>query len=100
MISHQQQTTQSKLVDFTDMKRILALSLAFYISSFATAQQPEEIIVIGIVPAGSSVEAAKFAYPIQSANANDLEDAAVISIADFLRQNFSSISLNLSLSIL
>ena len=94
MISHQQLTTHSKLVDFTDMNRISALLLVLYISCFATAQQPEEIIVIGIVPAGSSVEAAKIAYPIQSANANDLEDAAVISIADFLRQNFSSISLN------
>ena len=71
---------------------LIAISLPFSISS--RAQQVEEIIVTGVVPAGSSIDATKLAYPIQTANAEDLDNASILSVADFLRQNFSSVTVN------
>ena len=64
------------------------------VSLASEAQRLEEITVIGVVPAGSSVDATKLAYPIQTANAEDIDNASILSVADFLRQNFSSISVN------
>ena len=80
--------------EFPSLMRHVVFSLFFVASSFSIAQRPEEIVVIGVVPAGSSVDSGEIAYPIQSANSNDIENATVVNIADFLRQNFSSISLN------
>ena len=72
-----------------------ALATIFLMNSFASdAQRLEEIMVIGVVPAGSSIDATKLAYPIQTANAEDLDSASILNIADFLRQNFSSVSVN------
>ena len=71
---------------------LITISLPFSISS--RAQQLEEIIVTGVVPAGSSIDATKLAYPIQTANAEDLDNASILSVADFLRQNFSSVTVN------
>lgn len=58
------------------------------------AQQPEEIVIVGVVPSGAGLDKDKIPFPIQNASANDLENANSLSIADFLRQSFSSISLN------
>ena len=76
------------------MKNNALLLLSLAVSAGAAAQQVEEIIVIGVVPAGSSIETNKLAYPVQTATAEDLENVAALSIADFLRQSFTSISLN------
>ena len=49
-----------------DVKKLsLAVSLVS-ISLASEAQRLEEITVIGVVPAGSSIDAAKLAYPIQN----------------------------------
>ena len=72
-----------------------ALATIFFMNSFASdAQRLEEITGNGVVPAGSSIDATKLAYPIQTANAEDLDSASILNIADFLRQNFSSVSVN------
>ncbi len=71
---------------------LITISLSFSISS--RAQQLKEIVVTGVVPAGSSIDATKLAYPIQTANAEDLDNASILSVADFLRQNFSSVTVN------
>jgi len=62
--------------------------------SSGIAQEPEEIVVVGVVPAGAGLDKNKIPFPIQISNANDLENANALSIADFLRQGFSSVSLN------
>lgn len=64
------------------------------VGSQSFAQVPEEVVVIGVVPAGAGLDKDKIPFPIQNANANDLRNANSLSIADFLRQSFSSISLN------
>lgn len=64
------------------------------IATGAFAQQTEEIVVIGVVPSGAGIDQRKIPFPVQSANASGIEDANALSIADFLRQGFSSINLN------
>jgi outer membrane receptor protein involved in Fe transport len=64
------------------------------LSSLSLAQSPEEIIVVGIVPAGASQELSKVPYPVQTANARDLQELELLSLADYLSQAFVSISLN------
>ncbi|PCJ23012.1 MAG: TonB-dependent receptor [SAR86 cluster bacterium] len=59
-----------------------------------STERLEEIVVIGVVPAGAGVEKDKIPFPVQTANAADLENANALTIADFLRQSFTSISLN------
>ena len=76
------------------MIRIIPIVLLVVIPISVNAQRLEEITVTGVVPAGSNIDAAKLAYPIQTANADDLDSASVLSVADFLRQNFSSVSVN------
>ena len=49
------------------MKNNALLLLSLAVSTGAAAQQVEEIIVIGVVPAGSSIETNKLAYPVQTA---------------------------------
>lgn len=78
-----------------------ALSLLFTLSiglqtvnSRSFAQEPEEIVVVGVVPSGAGLDKDKIPFPVQTANANDLKNANSLSIADFLRQSFTSISLN------
>ncbi len=63
-------------------------------SSAASAQGPEEVIVIGVIPAGAGLDQAKIPFPVQSRNATDLENANPLNISDFLRQSFTSVSLN------
>ena len=74
---------------------LFTLSLALQTASLQSfAQEPEELVVIGVVPAGAGLDKDKIPFPVQNANANDLENANSLTIADFLRQSFTSISLN------
>ena len=74
---------------------LLTLSIALQTAtSRPAAQEPVEVVVIGVVPAGAGIDKDKIPFPIQNANANDIEDANAVSIADFLKQSFTSISLN------
>ena len=58
------------------------------------AQDVEQIVIVGVVPSGASQELDKIPYPIQTSTAEDLRNIAALSLADFLAQSFSSISLN------
>ncbi|MDG2139890.1 MAG: TonB-dependent receptor [Gammaproteobacteria bacterium] len=75
-------------------KKSTFVPIFLFIAMSSKAQQLEEITVTGVVPAGSNVDITKLAYPIQMANAEDLDKALVLSVADFLRQNFTSVSVN------
>ncbi|MBE65048.1 MAG: TonB-dependent receptor [Gammaproteobacteria bacterium] len=75
-------------------KKIILMLFLYVFSICSHAQRLEEITVTGVVPAGSSIDTTKLAYPIQTANAADLDNASILSVADFLRQNFSSVSVN------
>ena len=75
-------------------KTILILMLVG-MNSISQAQiVPEEIIVIGVVPSGLGVDRDKIPFPVQSGNAEDLERTGADSVADFINQNFLSVTLN------
>ena len=76
------------------MKISLVAALTVAMTTQALAQDVGEIVVVGVVPAGASQDLDKVPYPIQASNAADLENMQAVSIADFLKQSFSSISLN------
>ena len=76
------------------MKSRLALLVAAIAANQALAQDPEEIVVTGVVPAGSTLDRDKIPFPVQTGTANDMENIGALSLADFLRQSFSSVSLN------
>lgn len=76
------------------MHRILPLLLLAVAIAPVAAQPPEQIIVVGVVPGGAGLDRSKIPFPIQTANATALENSNSVSLADFLRQNFTSISLN------
>jgi len=74
---------------------LIALSTALQISSSkASAQEPEEVIVTTVAPAGATLNRDKIPFPIQHRNATDLKNANPLNIADFLKQSFTSVSLN------
>jgi len=58
------------------------------------AQNPQEILVIGVVPAGATLEQSKVPYPVQTGSAEALENMNSLSVADFLQQSLTSVSLN------
>ena len=65
------------------------------INSISQAQiTPEEIIVIGVVPSGLGMARDKIPFPVQSGNAKDLQRTGADSVADFMNQNFLSVTLN------
>ena len=76
------------------MRSTLSCLITAVIATSVLAQDPEEIVVVGIVPAGGGLDRDKIPFPVQVANAGDLETVNALSIADFLRQSFSSVSLN------
>ena len=76
------------------MRSTLSCLITAVIATSVLAQDLEEIVVVGIVPAGASLDRDKIPFPVQVANARDLETVNALSIADFLRQSFSSVSLN------
>lgn len=75
-------------------KRALCLVATCTILQPSFAQDPEEIVVVGVVPAGSSLDKDKIPYPIQTGSAADLENLQGLSLADFLKQSFGSVSWN------
>lgn len=76
------------------MRSTLSCLITVVLASPVLAQDREEILVVGVVPAGAGLDRDKIPFPVQVANARDLENTNALSIADFLRQSFSSVSLN------
>ena len=76
------------------MRKILIAAPSLLLASFALAQDAEEITVIGVVPSGAGMELAKIPYPVQTADAEDIANDVAVSLADFLRGAFGSVSLN------
>ncbi|GJM13946.1 MAG: membrane protein [Pseudohongiella sp.] len=85
------------------MRRNLATSITLItalqaVSSISLAQQtpqdPEVVVVVGVVPTGAGVDRRKIPYPIQNRDASDIENANPLNISDFLRQSFTSVTLN------
>ena len=64
------------------------------LASHTFAQASLEILVIDVVPAGSGIESSKLPYPIQIGSAQELQNVGAVSLADFMGQSFSSVSLN------
>ena len=60
----------------------------------AHAQDAEEVLVIGVIPSGAGLDKSKIPFPVQNRNASDIENANPLNISDFLRQSFTSVSLN------
>tara|TARA_B110000858_G_C17801583_1_gene475618 strand:+ start:161 stop:2626 length:2466 start_codon:yes stop_codon:yes gene_type:complete len=73
---------------------ILLLTILQTASSQSFAQNTEEVLVIGVTPSGAGIGKNKIPFPIQNRNASDIENANPLNISDFLRQSFSSVSLN------
>lgn len=63
-------------------------------TGLAVAQTPEEIVVIGIVPSGATLEESKVPYPIQRAELDDLDSLRSESLANLMQRSFSSVTLN------
>ncbi|MEQ8954623.1 MAG: TonB-dependent receptor, partial [Gammaproteobacteria bacterium] len=80
----------------TAFSRSCQLAVATLLSVVGTiaAQEPEEILVIGVVPTGAGVDRDKIPYPVQAANNAALQDINAVSIADFLELSFNGVSLN------
>ena len=76
------------------MRTFRLLAPGLLLASAALAQDAEEVVVIGVAPADSGMELRKIPYPVQTADAEDLANAAATSLADFLRGAFGSVSLN------
>ena len=73
----------------------LAIGLALAgLGSQTSAQVPTEILITDVVPAGSSIDRSKLPYPIQVGSAQELDDVGGASLADFMGQSFTSVSLN------
>jgi len=75
-------------------KNLISLLIASALTQAAMAQDPEEIVVVGVVPAGSGLDRDKIPYPIQTGSADDIENLQGLSLADFLKQGFASVSWN------
>ena len=74
-------------------RALLPVAIATQVQ-LAKAQDPEEVLVIGVVPAGSGLDSSKLPYPIQMGNAEDLQNMGGTSLADFMRQSFGSVTIN------
>jgi len=73
----------------------LAIGIALFgLASETFAQASSDILVIDVVPAGASIDSTKLPYPIQIGSAQELENIGAVSLADFMGQSFSSVSLN------
>ncbi|MDA1291354.1 MAG: TonB-dependent receptor plug domain-containing protein, partial [Proteobacteria bacterium] len=73
---------------------ILLFAVLQGVGSLTLAQDVEEVLVIGVIPAGAGIDKNKIPFPVQNRNASDIENANPLNISDFLRQSFSSVSLN------
>jgi outer membrane receptor protein involved in Fe transport len=73
---------------------LIGLALTSLSQTTLAQQDPQQILVTGVVPAGSSIDRSKLPYPIQVGSAQDLDNVGGASLADFMGQSFSSVSLN------
>ncbi|PCI75811.1 MAG: TonB-dependent receptor [SAR86 cluster bacterium] len=73
---------------------ILLFAVLQSAGSLTLAQDAEEVLVIGVIPIGAGIDKDKIPFPVQNRNASDIENANPLNISDFLRQSFSSVSLN------
>ncbi len=73
---------------------VLLLTALQGTGTLAQAQNAEEVLVIGVIPTGAGIDKDKIPFPVQNRNASDIENANPLNISDFLRQSFSSVSLN------
>lgn len=76
------------------MRTLRLLGPGLLLASSAFAQNAQEIVVVGVAPADTGTELRKIPYPVQTADAEDLANAAAVSLADFMRAAFGSVSLN------
>ncbi len=76
------------------MRTLRLLVSGLLLASSALAQDAREIVVIGVAPADDGLELGKIPYPVQTADAEDLASDAAVSLADFMRGAFGSVSLN------
>ncbi len=76
------------------LPRSLPVAIALACSSLALGQDAEEIVVTGVVPGGAAIELGKVPYPVQTGSAADLQNMDSLSLADYLKQSFSSVSWN------
>jgi len=72
----------------------LSLTALLAVHGSALTQTPEEIIVVGIVPGGATLDQSKVPYPVQRSQLEDLDAMRSASVANVLQQSFSSVSLN------
>ena len=72
----------------------LLLAVLQTTSTVNLAQNAEEIVIIGVIPTGAGIDKDKIPFPVQNRNSSDIENANPLNISDFLRQSFSSVSLN------
>ena len=77
----------------------LAASIILFVAlqtagSLTFAQDVDEVLIIGVIPTGAGIDKDKIPFPVQNRNAADIENANPLNISDFLRQSFSSVSLN------
>ena len=73
---------------------LIGLALTSLSQTTLAQQDPQQILVTGVVPAGSSIDRSKLPYPIQVGSSQDLDNVGGASLADFMGQSFSSVSLN------
>ncbi len=78
----------------TPTAKALAIGLAAGLAGAAAGQEPERIVVVGVVPAGSSLDRDKLPYPLQTASAEAIARAGAASLAGFLRRSFGGVSAN------
>ena len=76
------------------MRMLTRLAPGMLLASAALGQDAQEILVVGVVPAGAGVELSKVPYPVQTADARAIANDAATSVADFLRGGFTSVTLN------
>ncbi|GJM14395.1 MAG: membrane protein [Pseudohongiella sp.] len=73
--------------------KLAALSAALGIATLS-AQEVDEIVVVGVTPNGTGVDRNKVPFPVQTATAEEIDEAIVLGMTDLLRQNFASVSVN------
>lgn len=84
---------RNSLVTSITLSAILQTSASLS-SAQEARQDAEEVLVIGVTPAGAGIDKAKIPFPVQNRNASDIENSNPLNISDFLRQSFTSVSLN------
>src|SRR5690606_24224495 len=85
--------TKTKLAQAVRVALVLTLPLAA--STVHAAEKIEEIVVVGITPGASAIQAIdKVAHAVQSTTADDLANAATLDVSDYLNARFASVNIN------